>query len=166
MNFVTLGTCWFASATVFGVLFSYSPWELTPRTSFVALFVGLLVSAAVLWRRGEAKPLKIGSWASMTAIAVSVLFLAFAVREFSQVIFVQNDSVRVLSRNNLGDICLHLTHINYLGSNPNVWPDNPILAFDKLRYPIGLNLFNAELPQVGIEPALGIIIVALAGSLL
>jgi hypothetical protein len=166
MNFVTLGTCWFASATVFGVLFSYSPWELTPRTSFVALFVGLLVSAAVLWRRGEAKPLKIGSWASMTAIAVSVLFLAFAVREFSQVIFVQNDSVRVLSRNNLGDICLHLTHINYLGASPRYWPDNPIFAFDKLRYPIGLNLFNAELAQIGIGPQLGIVLVALFGSLL
>jgi hypothetical protein len=166
MNFVIFGACWIASATVFGVLFSYSPWELTPHTSALALSLGLLVSAASLWSRRTAKPLKIGGSTSIMAIAMSLLFLAFAVREFSQLIFVVNDSVRVLSRNNLGDICLHLTHINYLGSNPRYWPENPIFAFDKLRYPIGLNLLNAELAQAGIEPQLGIILVALLGSLL
>ena len=166
MNFVILGACWIASATVFGVLFSYSPWELTPRTSAVALFAGLLVCAAFLWSRREAKPLKTGSSISIMAICMSVLFLGFTLREFSQVIFVVNDSIRVLSRNNLGDMCLHLTHINYLGSSPRYWPANPIFAFDKLRYPIGLNLFNAELAQVGVEPQSGIILVALFGSLL
>ena len=96
------------------------------------------------------------------AIAISIFFLVFAAREFSQVIFVTNDQVRVISPNNIGDICLHLTHINYLASNPHFWPENPIFAFDKLRYPIGLNLFNAELKLVGVEPKLGIILVGLA----
>src|SRR5207302_1567008 len=110
------------------------------RTSAVALLAGLLICAAYLWSRRGAKPIKTGGSTSTMAICMSVLFLGFAVREFSQVIFVANDSIRVLSRNNLGDICLHLTHINYLGSSPRYWPDNPIFAFDKLRYPIGLNL--------------------------
>ncbi len=100
------------------------------------------------------------------AYVVCIFFLAFAVREFSQVIFVTNDSVRVISPNNIGDICLHLTHINYLASNPHFWPENPIFAFDKLRYPIGLNVFNAELKLVGVDPRLGIILVAFLGSIL
>jgi hypothetical protein len=166
MNFVIFGVCWIASATVGGVLFSYSPWELTPATSAVALSVGFLVSAILVSKRRRAALPDPGSSPSIIAIVMSMLFLAFAAREFSQVIFVVNDSIRVLSRNNLGDICLHLTQINYLGSNPRYWPDNPIFAFDKLRYPIGLNIFNAELAQVGIEPPQGIIIVALVGSLL
>jgi hypothetical protein len=166
MNFVVSAACWIASTTVFGVLFSYSPWELTPRTSAVAISAGLLVSAAFLWGRTRTRTLKDGGSTSIMAICMSALFLTFSVREFSQVVFVVNDSIRVLSRNNLGDMCLHLTHINYLGSSPRYWPENPIFAFDKLRYPIGLNLFNAELAQVGVEPQSGIILVALFGSLL
>jgi len=166
MNFLVFGTCWIASATVFGILFSYSPWELTPTTSALALSAGVIVSAAFLWGRRAQKPLKVANSASIISVLMSVLFLTFTVRQFSQVIFVVNDSIRVLSRNNLGDICLHLTHINYLGSSPRYWPDNPIFAFDKLRYPIGLNLFNAELAQVGLALQAGIILVALFGSLL
>ena len=166
MNFLVFGTCWIAVSTVLGVLFSYSPCELTPSTSALALCAGLIVSAAFLWARRAQKPLKMDNSASITSILMSVLFLAFAVREFGQVIFIVDDSIRVLSCNNLGDICLHLTHINYLGTSPRYWPDNPIFGFDKLRYPIGLNLFNAELAQVGLELQAGIILVALFGSLL
>jgi len=166
MNFLVFGTCWIASATVLGVLFSYSPWELTPVTSALALFAGLIVSAGLLWERRAKTPLTAGNPVSVTSVLMCILFLAFTLREFSQVIFVVNDSLRVLSPNSLADICLHLKHINYLGSSPRYWPDNPIFAFDKLRYPIGLNLFNAELAQVGLELQAGIILVALFGSLL
>src|SRR5260370_40222666 len=166
MNFLVFGTCWIASATVFGILFSYSPWELTPTTSALALSAGVIVSAPFLWGRRAQKPLKVANSASIISVLMSVLFLTFTVRQFCQVIFVLNDSIRVLSRNNLGDICLHLTHINYLGSSPRYCPDNPIFAFYKLRYPIGLNLFNAELAQVGLAFQAGIILVALFGSLL
>src|SRR6516162_2763557 len=166
MNFLIFGCCWMASATVFGVLFSYSPWELTPTTSTLALSAGLLLAVALLLRQRAANPSQIDKPVSIISVLLSVIFLAFAFREFRWVIFVVNDSIRVLSRNNLGDICLHLTHINYLGSNPRYWPDNPIFAFDKLRYPIGLNLFNAELAQIGFEPQAGIILVGLFGSLL
>jgi hypothetical protein len=166
MNFLIFGSCWIASATVIGVLFSYSPWELTPTTSTLALAAGLLLTVVLLLRRQAGNPFQIDKPVSIISVLLCVIFLAFSFREFRWVIFVVNDSIRVLSRNNLGDICLHLTHINYLGSNPRYWPDNPIFAFDKLRYPIGLNLFNAELAQVGFEPQAGIILVGLFGSLL
>src|SRR5258707_1090565 len=97
MNFLVFGTCWIASATVFGILFSYSPWELTPTTSALALSAGVIVSAAFLWGRRAQKPLKVANSASIISVLMSVLFLTFTVRQFSQVIFVVNDSIRVLS---------------------------------------------------------------------
>jgi hypothetical protein len=166
MNFSLVVLCWIAISSLLGVFFGYSSLGLTTSTSLVALSLGLVLAAVPLFfHRGGAK-LEAPNRRHLIAISLSVFFLLFALREFSQVIFVANDEVRVISPNNLGDICLHLAHINYLASGPHFWPENPIFAFDQLRYPIGLNLFNAELKLIGIEPKPGIILVALLGSLL
>jgi len=165
---------WLALSTILGLAFAFSPAGLTSTTAAVCLGASLLVAAAgalpVAGRSAGTglpgpprfEPSKI----TIVHLVVTAAFLAFAFRAFSQVIFVRDGEIRVLSPNNLGDICLHLTHINYLASNPKFWPENPIFAFDKLRYPIGLNLFNALLKLVGIEPKLGIILVASLCSLL
>ena len=166
MNLLIVVLCWIASSSLLGILFCYSPLGLTTSTSIVALLLGLILPAVPIFlqfrKRRPALTVRPGTF----AYVVCILFLIFVVREFSQVIFVTNGQVRVISPNNIGDICLHLTHINYLSSNPNFWPENPIFAFDKLRYPIGLNLFNAELKLIGIDPMLGIKLVAFLGSLL
>jgi len=166
MNLSIIVLCWIATSTILGILFGYSPLGLTTSTSIVALLLGLVLPGvpAVMQLR-KRKPERMPR-PRLFAYVVSIVFLAFAAREFSQVIFVTGNQVRVISPNNLGDICLHLTHINYLASNPHFWPQNPIFAFDKLRYPIGLNLFNAELKLIGVEPMLGIILMAFLGSLL
>jgi hypothetical protein len=166
MNFLVVVLCWIVSSTLLGILFGYSPLGLTTSTSIVALLLGLVlpgVPALMKLRKSRFEP---APRRGFFAYVVGIFFLAFAVREFSQVIYVTNDSVRVISPNNIGDICLHLAHINYLASNPHFWPENPIFAFDKLRYPIGLNLFNAELKLVGVDPRLGIILIAFLGSIL
>ena len=166
MNLSIIVLCWIATSTIIGILFGYSPLGLTPSTAIVALLLGLIlpgIPAALRLRKKGLEPIPRPRF---YAYLVSIVFLAFAAREFSRVIFVAGDEVRVTSPNNLGDICLHLTHINYLASNPHFWPQNPIFAFDKLRYPIGLNLFNAELKLIGVEPMLGIILIAFLGSLL
>jgi hypothetical protein len=166
MNLSIVVLCWIAISTVLGILFGYSSLSLTTSTSALALVLGLLLSAAPYFlERRKKRPSPVYRH-RVIAFAVSLLFLVFVIREFGQVIFVVNDQIRVISPNNLGDICLHLTHINYLASGPHFWPQNPIFAFDKLRYPIGLNLFNAELKLIGIEPNLGIILAGLLGSLL
>jgi hypothetical protein len=158
--------CWIAISTMLGIGFGYTPFGLTPVTSTLSLGLGSVAGAATIRLR---KGLTINTPSKLpwvTGTLVSLVFLIFAGRAFSQVIFVRGDEIRVLSPNNIGDICLHLTHINYLASGPRFWPDNPIFAFEKLRYPIGLNLFNAELKLIGIDPIAGIIAVAFVGSLL
>jgi hypothetical protein len=166
MNLSIVALCWIASSTLLGILFSYSHLGLTTSTSIVALLLGLALPGVPMLMQRRKRRLEPTPRRGIFTYVVGILFLVFAVREFSQVIFVTNDQIRVISPNNIGDICLHLTHINYLASNPHFWPENPIFAFDKLRYPIGLNLFNAELKLVGVEPKLGIILVAFLGSLL
>jgi hypothetical protein len=165
MKISLLFLTWIALSTSLGVGFAYSPYGLVPSTaavslglSLVAVFIAVLVSPGQMLTRIE----KIQA----TGVILAILFLAFAVRAFSQVIFVEDGTVKVLSPNNLGDICLHLTQINFLASNPHYWPENPIYAFDKLRYPIGIDIFNAELKLIGISPNLGIILAAFLGSLL
>ena len=166
MNLSLVVLCWIAISSLLGVFFSYSSLGLTTSTSLVALSLGLLAAGVPLFFQRGGTKLEAPNSRHIISIGLSVFFLAFALREFSQVIFVANDEVRVISPNNLGDICLHLAHINYLASGPHFWPENPIFAFDHLRYPIGLNLFNAELKLIGIEPRLGIILMAILGSLL
>ncbi len=158
--------CWVAISTVLGIFFSYSSLGLTTSTSIAALLLGLIPVAVTLFLHRGRPRLEAPGRNQIIAITVTIFFLVFAIREFSQVIFVVHDQIRVISPNNLGDICLHLAHINYLARSPHFWPQNPIFAFDKLRYPIGLNLFNSELKLIGIEPKLGIILIGLAGSLL
>jgi hypothetical protein len=152
-------------ATTLGIGFAYSPYGLVPWTaalslglSLIVLLIAILVSPGQILTRLEKT--------QASGILLAIIFLAFAIRAFSQVIFVDDGTVKVLSPNNLGDICLHLTHINFLATNPPYWPENPIYAFDKLRYPIGIDIFNAELKLIGIGPNTGIILVAFLGSLL
>jgi hypothetical protein len=166
MNLSLVALCWIAISTLLGVLFGYSSYGLSTATSTAALLIGLVVAGIPLYLRRIKPPLATSEKHRYFGFALCIFFLVFAVREFGQVIFVVNDQVKVISPNNLGDICLHLTHINYLATSPHFWPENPIFAFDKLRYPIGLNLFNSELKLVGIEPRLGIILVGLLGSLI
>jgi hypothetical protein len=156
---------WIALSTLFGLAFGFSPFGLTTVTATVALGAALTVVFVVgkPWRLRGKRLVGNPSWPTWI---VAGLFAAFAVRAFSRVIFVQDDAVRVLSPNNLGDICLHLTHINYLAANPPFWPKNPIFVLDQLRYPLGINLFNAELKLIGIEPKVGLVLVAMFGSIL
>jgi hypothetical protein len=166
MNLSLAVLCWIAISTILGILFGYSSVQLTPSTAIIALLLGLILAVVPLFLHRGGTRFRAPDRRQFIAFAIAIFFLVFAVREFGQVIFVANDEIRVISPNNLGDICLHLTHINYLASSPHFWPENPIFAFDKLRYPIGLNVFNAELKLVGIEPKLGIILVGLVGSVI
>jgi hypothetical protein len=165
MKISLLFLTWIAMATTLGIGFAYSPYGLVPWTaalslglSLIVLLIAILVSPGQMLTRLE----KIQA----SGILLAIIFLAFAIRAFSQVIFVDDGTVKVLSPNNLGDICLHLTHINFLATNPPYWPENPIYVFDKLRYPIGIDILNAELKLIGIGPNTGIILVAFLGSLL
>ena len=94
-----------ACSVVIGVLLGYSVLGLTPLTCGIALGLGFLLPLVlVLIRPRQIRSEPASHHWIMSAILI-VIFLAFAVRQFGWVMFVRVDQIRVLSPNNLGDIC-------------------------------------------------------------
>src|SRR5881397_110847 len=97
--------------------------------------------------------------------AVAVCFAMFAIRSFCWLFYIDGSDYKIQSPNNLGDLSLHLTLIKNFANGVALWPDNPIFVFSKLRYPAGIDLFNALLSLVHIDLLIGLVWVGLLSSL-
>jgi hypothetical protein len=97
--------------------------------------------------------------------AVAVCFAMFAVRSFCWLLYIDGSELKIQSPNNLGDLSLHLTLIKNFANGVPIWPDNPIFALSKLRYPAGIDLFNALLSLVHVDLLTGLVWVGLLASL-
>jgi len=97
--------------------------------------------------------------------AVAVCFAVFAVRSFCWLLYIDSSELKIQSPNNLGDLSLHLTLIKNFANGVVIWPDSPIFVFSKLRYPAGIDLFNALLSLVHVDLLIGLVWVGLLSSL-
>src|SRR5437870_9319834 len=97
--------------------------------------------------------------------AVAICFAMFAVRSFCWLLYIDGSELKIQSPNNLGDLSLHLTLIKNFASGVPLWPDNPIYVFSKLRYPAGIDLFNALLSLVHVDLINGLVWCGLLASL-
>ncbi len=95
---------------------------------------------------------------------LGICFAIFAARSFCWLLYIDGDHLRIQSPYNLGDLALHITYIKNLASGVAFWPDNPIYVFSKLRYPAGIDLFNALLSSVDVDLIRGLIWVGLLAS--
>ncbi|MFL6521609.1 MAG: hypothetical protein ACJ8NS_15430 [Chthoniobacterales bacterium] len=96
---------------------------------------------------------------------LAICFGVFAFRSFCWLIYWDGNDVKVQSPNNLGDLSLHLTYIRHFASGVALWPDNPIEPFSKLRYPAGVDLFNAVLTCLNVDVIKGLVWVAVLASI-
>jgi hypothetical protein len=96
---------------------------------------------------------------------VSALFALFAVRSFCWLLYIDGSDLKIQSPNNLGDLSLHITWIRNFATGVPLWPDNPIYVFSKLRYPAGMDLFNALLCLVHVDLMRGLVWTGLLASL-
>src|SRR5215470_17174911 len=96
---------------------------------------------------------------------VAAFFALFAVRSFCWLLYIDGSEWKIQSPNNLGDLSLHITWIRNFASGVPLWPDNPIYAFSKLRYPAGIDLFNALLCLVHVDLIPGLVWTGLLASL-
>jgi len=93
------------------------------------------------------------------------LFAIFAVRSFCWLLFVDGTELKIQSPMNLGDLGLHLTHIQFFANGVRLWPSNPIYVFaNHLRYPAGIDFFNALLLKSGLSLIHGLVWVGLLAS--
>lgn len=95
---------------------------------------------------------------------VVAVFAIFAIRSFCNVLFIDGNELKIQSPNNLGDLSLHLAYINNFASGVPLWPDNPIYVFSKLRYPAGIDLFNALVVCLGTDVIRGLVWTGLLAS--
>ena len=111
-------------------------------------------STPACWRYG-----KVWLW------LLGACFLMFAVRSFCWLLYIDGNQLKIQSPNNLGDLGLHVTLIRNFASGVALWPDNPIYVFSKLRYPAGMDLFNALLCLAHVDLIRGLVWTGLLASL-
>ena len=164
MNFVAAVLYAVSSSALLAVALAFARGGLSPLIAGASLSFGALVAAGTLWRSRRAhfptKPPTGWEWAAIIAFAL------ISARMFLWLVFLDGNSIKVVSPNNLGDLALHLTYINFLASGVPFWPDNPIFFGGKLTYPIGVDLFNSLLTLAGVDVLRGLIWTGLAGSAL
>ena len=97
--------------------------------------------------------------------AMAACFAVFAVRSFCWLFYIDGSDYKIQSPNNLGDLSLHLTLIKTFANGVPLWPDNPIYVSSKLRYPAGIDLFNALLSLVHVDLITGLTWVGLVACL-
>jgi hypothetical protein len=97
--------------------------------------------------------------------AVAICFALFAARSFCWLLYIDGSELKIQSPNNLGDLSLHITLIRNFANGAALWPDNPIYVFSKLRYPAGIDLFNALLCLVHVDLMRGLVWTGLIASL-
>src|ERR1700736_4710366 len=168
MKTLSAGLTFVRVATVFGLLLGITCGGLGARTAMLSLILGGLVAIAAYLRTTDpGKPQKNANGVRYERIwlwGLGACFVMFAARSFLWLLYIDGAELRIQSPNNLGDLALHITYIRHFASGVALWPDNPIYAFSKLRYPAGIDLFNALLCLVDVDLIRGLIWVGLLAS--
>ena len=162
MKFVAAILYAVSGAVLTGSLFAFAFAGLTIGAAAIALLTGSALGMVALWqeRTDRITLRKVDAW----GIAALVVFALFALRAFLWLVFRVDDSIAVLSPNNLGDLSLHLTYVRYFAAGVPFWPENPIFSGEPLTYPLGMDLFNSLLTLVGVDLLRGFIWAGLIGS--
>lgn len=193
MKWVTAGVTFVNLSVVLGLLLGMAGRGLTTTTAVIALVCGAALAAAAFLRtrdnavlresadgsaakekanhRSEAEqtpnvlPPALMRYRRFWFWAVAFCFGIFAVRSFCWLLYIDGSELKIQSPNNLGDLSLHLTLIKNFANGVAIWPDSPIYVFSKLRYPAGIDLFNALLSLAHIDLLVGLVWVGLLSSL-
>lgn len=193
MKWVAAGVTFVNLSVVCGLFLGLAGRGLTTTSAAIALVCGVAFAVAALigtrdravqWKSAndsaaEKKPLKSSEAEETPNVlppalmryrhfwfwAVALCFAVFAVRSFCWLLYIDGSELKIQSPNNLGDLSLHLTLIKNFANGVAIWPDSPIYVFSKLRYPAGIDLFNALLSLVHIDLLIGLVWVGLLSSL-
>ena len=162
MRFVAATLYAVAAAVLLAVALAFAAGGLSPWIAAASLIAGAGLGAWSLRGAPRSERPRLGPWEAAAIVA----FTLFALRSFLWVVFATGDEIRVLSRNNLGDLPLHVTYIRELANGVPFWPENPIVAGAKLTYPLGVDLLHSLLLLTGVDLWRGFVWIGLAGSAL
>lgn len=106
------------------------------------------------------------------AAGIFYAFIIFAgVQHFLYLLYYDGRWLKTLHPNNAGDLSMHIQYIRNIASGAGFWPMHPGFAGTLLKYPIGMDLYNAlwEILGVAVDSHLflaGVIMTAVAISVL
>ena len=174
MKWLSAGLSFVNLSVVCGLLLGIVGHGLNALSAALALLCGLAFAVAA-WL-GTSDPDKRGGSGAKSSKptvryrkfwfwVVAAFFALFAVRSFCWLLYIDGGEWKIQSPNNLGDLSLHITLIKNFANGVHLWPDNPIYAFSKLRYPAGIDLFNALLCLVHVDLMRGLVWTGLLASL-
>ena len=143
-----MGVC---IATSTAVALGLACFGINRNAATVALITGT-VAAILTWRTlastareiPTATPQNSPKW--LTCL-VAVVFAAFALRAFSEALFVKDGR---LYANDPYDTAMHVTYVNYMASGVAFWPADCIYSREPLHYSIGADLFTSLLVIEGV----------------
>src|SRR5213594_588421 len=174
MKWLSAGLTFVNLSVVCGLLLGMAGHGLNALSAALALVCGVAFAVAA-WLGTSDPGKKSGSDPSLSKPTwpygkiwfwlVAAFFALFAVRSFCWLLYIDSSELKIQSPNNLGDLSLHLTLIKNFANGVPLWPDNPIYVFSKLRYPAGIDLFNALLSLIHVDLLTGLVWVGLVASL-
>jgi hypothetical protein len=172
MKWLTASLIFVSLSTVFAVLLGFAAHGLSTPVAAVALVAGALMAIVACVQTNDPReksaapnsPNPFVRYRSTWLWLLGLCFAMFAVRVFCWLIYIDGDQLKIQSPNNLGDLALHITYIRNFASGVPFWPDNPIYVSSKLRYPVGIDLFNALLVKMDVDLIRGLVWVALLAS--
>lgn len=172
MKWLTAALIIVSLSTVFAVLLGFAAHGLSTPAAAGALMAGALLAIAACVQTNDPSEKWVAPnnsnpfarYRSAWLWLLGLCFAMFAVRVFCWLIYIDGDQLKIQSPNNLGDLALHITYIRNFASGVPFWPDNPIYISSKLRYPVGIDLFNALLVKMDVDLIRGLVWVALLAS--
>ncbi len=157
MRYLSAGLIYVAVATVTALLLGIDGGGLHYGIALLALLAGAGAAVAAYfytppsaWRKRpeqDATQKYAGIWLCL----VGGIFALFALRSFCWLLYYDGNDIRIQSPNNLGDLGLHITYIKTFANGVALWPDSPLYLDSKLRYPAGIDLFNAVFATLGFD---------------
>src|SRR5256885_7705615 len=161
-------------ATVFGLIIGMIFGGLSATVAWIALILAAGFALLACLRTIDPEPQvdalateksKTWKYRKLPIWILAGFFTIFAVRSFCWLLFVDGTELKIQSPMNLGDLGLHLTHIQFFANGVHLWPSNPIYVVSHhLRYPAGIDFFNGLLLKAGVDLIPGLVWVGLLAS--
>src|SRR5437764_13895561 len=160
MRLLSAGLIYVAVSTVAALLLGENAGGLNWSISFVSLIIGVTGAIAVFFLMpppsegslvAAEDDARLAKYRSIWLCLVGFVFAIFAFRSFCWLFYFEGGNIDIQSPFNLGDLGLHLTYIKTFANGVSLWPDSPIYVFSKLRYPVGIDLFNGILTNLGFD---------------
>lgn len=171
MKWLSGGLTFVNFATICGLLIGMLTGGLSTPVAFAALILAAAFALLAYLRTSDPEPepdlasSKISKYRNVPIWILAGIFAIFAVRSFCWLLYVDGTDLKIQSPVNLGDLGLHLTHINFFANGVRLWPSNPIYVdSDHLRYPAGIDFFNALLLKANVDLIPGLVWVGLLAS--